>query len=136
MDISTSLTVLLLRSVTRSSVTSLDATATSRQPELQWRRCRVKTRAQHFAREQVHMYTVHYIYVYVSHTERDDERSICFRIINVCIPQFCHANILGNDSCLRPAGALSLLGLVKSSQFRSQTPETLDGRSCLIQAVS
>ena len=70
MDISTSPTVLLLRSVTRSSVTSLDATATSRQPELQWRRCRVKTRAQHFAREQVHMYTVHYAYIFHIQRER------------------------------------------------------------------
>lgn len=59
-------------------------------------------------------------------------------------PAILSRHILGNDSCLRPAGALSLLGLlVKSSQFRSQTPdaitdpqsETLDGRSCLIQAV-
>ena len=76
MPISTSPTVVLLCSVTRSSATSLDATATSRQRELRWRLYRVKTRAQQFAWEPVHMYVVCianmrwylsiYLYIYIS----------------------------------------------------------------------
>lgn len=73
-------TVVLLRCVTRSSATSLDATATSRQRELQWRRCRVKTRAQQFCLgNSTHVYVLYALY------------NICFRTISICIPQFCHA---------------------------------------------